>query len=66
MSYRLLPALKRKDQALSNDVRHIFRRSDRTHREFTSEQIEMNSKIGRLYRREADETEAGSSGDRCY
>ena len=57
--------MKRKDQALSNDVRHIFRQNDWTHREFISEQIEINSKIGRRYRREADETEAGSSEDRC-
>ncbi len=43
----------RKDTILFLDVRSIFRQIDKTHREFTEEQIQYISNIARLYRWEA-------------
>jgi type I restriction enzyme M protein len=51
---------ERKDKVLFIDARHIFRRIDRAHRDFTDEQIEFLSNIVRLYRGEDVETNAGS------
>jgi type I restriction enzyme M protein len=51
---------KRRDKVLFIDARHIYRKIDRAHRDFTDEQIEFLSNIVRLYRSEEVETSAGS------
>lgn len=51
---------KRKDKVLFIDARQIFRQIDRSHRDWTPEQIEFISNIVRLYRGEEVETDAGS------
>lgn len=51
----------RKDKVLFIDARHIFRQTDRAHREFGPEQIEFIANIVRLYRGENAESVAGSA-----
>ncbi|HST51846.1 MAG TPA: class I SAM-dependent DNA methyltransferase [Pyrinomonadaceae bacterium] len=53
---------ERKDKVLFVDARHVFRQIDRSHRDFTDEQIEFLANIVRLYRGEEVETGAGSEG----
>lgn len=50
----------RKDQVLFIDARKIFVQIDRSHREFTPEQIEFLANIVRLYRDQNIETSHGS------
>jgi type I restriction enzyme M protein len=50
----------RKDKVLLLDARHIYRQTDRAHRDFTPEQIECLANIVRLYRGEKIELEHGS------
>lgn len=50
----------REDTVLFLDARHIYNQIDRTHRDFTPEQIEFLANIVRLYRQEDVETAAGS------
>jgi len=50
----------RKDKVLFIDARPIYRQIDRSHRDFTPEQLEFLANIVRLYREEHPETERGS------
>jgi type I restriction enzyme M protein len=50
----------REDTVLFLDVRHIYHQIDRTHRDFTPDQIEFLANIVRLYRGEEIETTDGS------
>ena len=45
----------RKDKVLFIDARHLFQQVDRSHRDFTDEQIEFIANIARLYRGEEPE-----------
>jgi len=51
---------ERDDRILFIDARHIFNQVDRSHREFTSNQIEFIANIINLYRNEATEFRYGS------
>ncbi|KPL23573.1 MAG: hypothetical protein AMJ75_05790 [Phycisphaerae bacterium SM1_79] len=51
----------RKDKVLFIDARHIYHQVDRSHREFTLEQIEFIANIIRLYRGESVDTRNGST-----
>lgn len=48
------------DKVLFVDARHIFRQIDRTHRDFTPDQIEFLANIVRLYRSQEVELDQGS------
>lgn len=51
----------REDAVLFLDARNIFRQIDRTHRDFTADQVEFLANIVRLYRGEDVETSEGSA-----
>jgi len=50
----------REDRVLFLDARHIYNQIDRSHREFTPQQIEFLANIVRLYRGEKPENQNGS------
>ena len=52
---------ERADKVLFIDARHIFQQVDRSHREFTPQQIEFLSNIARLYRGETPENQHDSA-----
>jgi type I restriction enzyme M protein len=52
---------EREDKVLFINANKIFRRIDRTHRDWLPEQIEFLANIARLYRGESVETSAGSA-----
>jgi type I restriction enzyme M protein len=52
---------ERRDQVLFIDARHVYRQTDRAHRDFTPDQIEFLANIVRLHRGEAPETVQGSA-----
>jgi type I restriction enzyme M protein len=52
----------RADNVLFIDARQIFRQIDRTHRDFTDEQMEFLANIVRLYRAEEPEFASGANG----
>lgn len=54
-------ATDRADKVLFIDARPVFRQIDRTHRDFTDEQIEFIANIVRLYRGEEPELGSGKS-----
>ena len=49
-----------RDKILFVDARHIYQQVDRSHREFTPEQVEFLANIVRLYRGKAPEFDRGS------